>query len=82
MRQVCPEKALSVIDGVAVLDASRCDLDGICIPVCPYSAISLDEGEAGGGFRSASIYSPNRNARRTNLRAFLYLLFSQIRNRR
>ena len=46
--KACPEKALSVVDGVAVLDESLCDYDGICIPACPYSAISYDEGEVGG----------------------------------
>ncbi len=46
--KICPEKALSLVDGVAVLDESRCDFDGICIPACPNSAISFDEGDVGG----------------------------------
>lgn len=46
--KACPEKALSVIDGVAVLDEARCDLDGICIPACPYSAIGFEDTEPGG----------------------------------
>lgn len=46
--KVCPEKAISLVDGVAVLDESLCDHDGICIPACPYSAISYEESEPGG----------------------------------
>lgn len=41
----CPEKAISLVDGVAVIDESRCDLDGMCIPACPNHAISLSEDE-------------------------------------
>lgn len=37
----CPEKAISLVDGVATIDESRCDLDGICIPACPHGAISF-----------------------------------------
>ncbi len=46
--KVCPEKAISIVDGTAVLDENKCDFDGICIPACPYSAISYDDGEVGG----------------------------------
>ncbi|MCF6179305.1 MAG: 4Fe-4S binding protein [Geopsychrobacter sp.] len=46
--KVCPEKALSLIEGVAVLDTARCDFDGLCIPACPYSAISHEESEING----------------------------------
>jgi len=28
---VCPENAISILDGVATIDESKCDLDGICI---------------------------------------------------
>lgn len=41
--KVCPEKAISMQNGVAVLDESKCDLDGICIPACPHAAISFSE---------------------------------------
>jgi len=41
--KVCPEKAISLVNGKAVLDESRCDFDGICIPACPHSAISFSE---------------------------------------
>ena len=40
---VCPEDAISVVDGVATIDESKCDLDGICIPACPHGALSHDE---------------------------------------
>jgi ferredoxin len=41
--KVCPERAISVANGVAFLDESRCDFDGICIPACPNSAISFEK---------------------------------------
>jgi NAD-dependent dihydropyrimidine dehydrogenase PreA subunit len=28
------------VNGKAVLDKEKCDLDGLCIPACPNSAIS------------------------------------------
>jgi ferredoxin len=47
--KVCPEKALSLVDQLAVLDESQCDFDGICIPACPCAAISYsEEGSAHG----------------------------------
>lgn len=46
--KICPEKALKIIDGVAVLDESLCDFDGICIPACPKSAINFEDNETGG----------------------------------
>ncbi|MEJ2699136.1 MAG: 4Fe-4S binding protein, partial [Desulfuromonadales bacterium] len=30
--RVCPQDAITIVDGVAVIDHDRCDLDGICIP--------------------------------------------------
>jgi ferredoxin len=41
--KACPEKAISIVGGVARIDPDKCDLDGICIPACPHGAISLDE---------------------------------------
>ena len=41
--RICPEKAISRIDGIAVLDESLCDFDGLCIPACPHEAISFLE---------------------------------------
>lgn len=46
--KVCPENAISIVDGIALLDQSRCDFDGICIPACPLGAISYEETEPGG----------------------------------
>ncbi|MDX2480666.1 MAG: ferredoxin [Desulfuromusa sp.] len=46
--KICPDKAISIVDGKAVLDEAKCDFDGICIPACPCSAISFDDGEVGG----------------------------------
>lgn len=40
---ICPEKAISIVDGVATIDEAKCDLDGLCIPVCPHAAISYNE---------------------------------------
>jgi NAD-dependent dihydropyrimidine dehydrogenase PreA subunit len=42
---VCPENAISILDGVATIDESKCDLDGICIPACPNGAIKYSEEE-------------------------------------
>ena len=41
----CPEDAISMVDGVAVINQSECDLDGICIPACPNGAISFSESD-------------------------------------
>jgi Fe-S-cluster-containing hydrogenase component 2 len=42
---ICPENAISILDGVATIDESKCDLDGICIPACPNGAINYSEKE-------------------------------------
>lgn len=47
--KVCPEKAISLIDGKAVLNEKLCDLDGLCIPACPKGAIGYDEDDCPGG---------------------------------
>lgn len=41
--RACPVGAISLQDGMAVIDHEQCDLDGICIPACPHGAISLEE---------------------------------------
>ena len=41
--KACPEKAITLQHGKAVLDEARCDLDGICIPACPQGAIGFLE---------------------------------------
>ncbi|WP_029909595.1 4Fe-4S binding protein [Pelobacter seleniigenes] len=41
--KACPEKAIVLHDGKAVLDEAKCDLDGICIPACPQGAIGFLE---------------------------------------
>lgn len=41
--KACPEKAISLVDGVAWIDPAKCDLDGICIPACPHGAIHFVE---------------------------------------
>lgn len=46
--QICPEKAISLVDGKAVLDESKCDFDGLCIPACPKGAIEYDDDFGGG----------------------------------
>lgn len=41
--KACPVGAISLQEGVAVIDHEKCDLDGICIPACPNDAISLED---------------------------------------
>jgi ferredoxin len=41
--KICPEKAITKVNGRAVLDEALCDFDGICIPACPHDAISFTE---------------------------------------
>ena len=41
--KVCPQKAIFVKDGKAVIDYEKCDLDGMCVPACPQDAIELVE---------------------------------------
>lgn len=43
--KACPQKAISILNGVAAIDETLCDLDGICIPVCPNEAIKYIEQE-------------------------------------
>jgi Fe-S-cluster-containing hydrogenase component 2 len=43
--KVCPQKAISVKDGKAVIDYKKCDADGMCVPACPQDAIKLVESE-------------------------------------
>lgn len=39
--EACPNYALSLVDGKAVLDRSKCLLCGYCAPVCPQFAIRI-----------------------------------------
>jgi NAD-dependent dihydropyrimidine dehydrogenase PreA subunit len=41
--KICPQGALTIVDGTAVVDHEKCDLDGICIPACPWGAIGFSE---------------------------------------
>ena len=41
--RICPQNAISIIDGLATIDEEKCDLDGICIPACPHEAIGYTE---------------------------------------
>ena len=43
--KVCPQKAITIVNGRAVIDLQKCDFDGICIPACPNSAINYEEGD-------------------------------------
>jgi len=47
--KVCPEKAIQIVNGRAVIDQGRCDFDGICIPACPHGAIEFEEDDQPGG---------------------------------
>ena len=46
---VCPENAITLQDGKAVLNEKICDLDGLCIPACPNGAIGYEEDDSPGG---------------------------------
>lgn len=41
--KACPHGAISLKDGLAVVDHSLCDLDGLCIPACPHDAVGYSE---------------------------------------
>lgn len=41
--KVCPQKAITLVNGKAVIDQAKCDGDGICIPACPNGAIQPAE---------------------------------------
>ena len=43
--KLCPQGAIFVKEGKAVIDLKRCDLDGMCIPACPREAISMRESD-------------------------------------
>ena len=43
--RICPRKAISIEDGLAVVNHEICDLDGICIPACPQKAIDYRADE-------------------------------------
>ena len=35
----CPSKAVSVVDGKAVIDSSKCTKCGVCVGKCPFGAV-------------------------------------------
>ncbi|MBE6535296.1 MAG: (4Fe-4S)-binding protein [Ruminococcaceae bacterium] len=37
--EACPSKAVSVVDGVAVIDAQKCTKCGVCVGKCPFGAV-------------------------------------------
>jgi len=39
--EVCPIEAITVVEGIAVIDLEICDGDGMCVPACPEGAIVL-----------------------------------------
>jgi ferredoxin len=40
--EVCPKKAISMVNDVAHVDEKKCDECGACVDECPNGAISLD----------------------------------------
>ena len=38
----CPDKAISMVDGIAVIDGNRCTDCGRCADICPMGAIFSD----------------------------------------
>ncbi len=43
--KVCPQSAISIKSGKAVIDYDKCDSDGMCVPACPQGAIELVESD-------------------------------------
>lgn len=39
--EVCPEGAISVVDGVARIDSASCSECEVCVPACPNGAIQV-----------------------------------------
>lgn len=37
--EICPSKAVSVVDGKAVIDGSKCTSCGVCVGKCPFGAV-------------------------------------------
>ena len=42
----CPSKAVSMVDGKAVVDSSKCTKCGVCIGKCPFGAVPKDAESA------------------------------------
>ncbi|PUU87502.1 electron transfer flavoprotein subunit alpha [Halanaerobium sp.] len=42
----CPYNALSMKDGVAVVDQDKCTLCGACVKVCPVDSIEIEQNES------------------------------------
>lgn len=42
----CPSGAIPVVDGIVRIDPSACTGCGICVEVCPFAAIRMDDGVA------------------------------------
>ena len=42
----CPSRAVSVVDGRAVIDAARCTRCGVCVGKCPFSAVPKEAAPA------------------------------------
>lgn len=40
---VCPQNAITLVDGIASINQELCDFDGLCIPACPHGAIGFEE---------------------------------------
>jgi Fe-S-cluster-containing dehydrogenase component len=44
---ICPEEAFCKrVDGIVVLDSTRCSGCQACVDACPYDAVAFDAGEA------------------------------------
>ena len=41
--QYCPEQAVTIRNGVCILDESKCDLCGLCIRSCPFQLIRAED---------------------------------------
>jgi len=42
----CPTGAIYLVEGIATIDAGRCDACGACVDVCPHEAITIDRPSA------------------------------------
>lgn len=40
---ICPYGAISIQNGIALIDLDSCNLCGVCVPECPFEAIVIEE---------------------------------------